>query len=124
MVSVGEIVVAELPQSDGAVKLRPVLLLRKLPGFGDFLSCGISTQLHQAESGFDIILDSDHAQFEATGLRESSVVRLSFLASVPVNRLKRRLGKISDHHLEALQSNLAKYLVARQKPEQEHEGDI
>jgi mRNA interferase MazF len=117
MVSEGEIVVAELPQSDGDVKLRPVLLLRKLPSFGDYLSCGISTQLHQAESGFDVILDKSHAHFGATGLRASSVVRLSFLASVPVNRLKRRLGKISVDHLGVLQSNLANHLVARQQPE-------
>ena len=58
MVSDGDIVVAELPQADGSVKLRPVLLLRKLPGFGDFLSCGISTQLRQAEAGFDVILEN------------------------------------------------------------------
>jgi len=57
MVSEGDIVVAELPQSDGSVKLRPVLLLRKLPGFGDFLSCGISTKLRQTEVGFDIIVE-------------------------------------------------------------------
>ncbi len=119
MVSEGDIVVAELPQADGSVKLRPVLLLRKLPGFGDFLSCGISTQLHQAESGFDIILDQNLPKFGATGLRESSVVRLNFLASVPVDRMRRHLGRVSIELLSVLPSNLANHLVAQQQPDQD-----
>lgn len=119
MVSEGDIVVAELPQADGSVKLRPILLLRKLPGFGDFLSCGISTQLRQAESGFDIILDQNFSQFGATGLRKSSVVRLNFLASVPIDRVRRHLGKVSIELLSVLQSNLANHLVAQQQPEQD-----
>jgi len=48
-----DIILTPLPQADGAVKNRPALLLRELPPFGDFLSCGISTQLHQAGPEFD-----------------------------------------------------------------------
>ena len=124
MVSDGDIVVAELPQSDGSVKRRPVLLLRRLPGFGDYLSCGISTQLRQAETGFDVIIEESDPCFGATGLRESSVVRLSFLASVPVNRMKRRLGTLPTDDLEALQSNLSDHLVANQKSEQADGGNL
>jgi len=71
MVSEGEIVVAGLPQADGGAKLRPVVLLRELPGFGDFLVCGVSSQLHQAIRGFDIVLDAGSGDFAATGLRVS-----------------------------------------------------
>ncbi len=39
----GEIILAQLPQADGGTKLRPVLLLKELPGYKDFLVCGIST---------------------------------------------------------------------------------
>ena len=42
MISEGDTVVASLPQSDGTVKLRPVVLLKVLPGFGDFLAAGVS----------------------------------------------------------------------------------
>ena len=35
-VSEGEVVVARLVQADGGAKLRPIVLLRKLPGMGDF----------------------------------------------------------------------------------------
>ncbi len=112
MVSEGEIVVAELPQSDGSAKLRPILLLREMPGSGDFLACGISTQLRQTQVGFDLILDQNDQYFGDTGLHNSSVVRLSFLASVPVTRMKRRLGTIPANLLKDLQSNLADHLLA------------
>ena len=43
----GGIILANLQLADGSVKLRPVLLLKQLPVYNDFLVCGISTQLHQ-----------------------------------------------------------------------------
>lgn len=112
MVSEGDVVVAELPQSDGRVKPRPVLILRKLPGFGDFLVCGISTQIHHAKPNFDAILEQSHEGFSETGLRATSVARLNFLASIPVRRMTRRLGKISQYTLKILQSNLSNHLIA------------
>jgi len=36
-----------MPQADGRVKDRPCIALRRMPGFGDWLVCGVSTQLHQ-----------------------------------------------------------------------------
>ena len=45
--------VGPVAQADGQIKNRPVVLLRRLPPFGDFLVCGISTQLHQRVTGFD-----------------------------------------------------------------------
>jgi mRNA interferase MazF len=41
----GNIVLIPLPQSDGAIKRRPALLLKQMPPFNDWLLCGISTQL-------------------------------------------------------------------------------
>ena len=111
MVSEGDVVVAELPQADGNAKLRPVLILRKLPGFGDCLVCGISTQVRQAVAEFDVVLEPTDEHFADTGLRAASVVRLSFLASIPVNRMTRKLGRVSAEVLETLQSNLAGHLT-------------
>lgn len=34
-----------LPQADGRVKNRPTMALRRMPGFWDWLVCGVSTQL-------------------------------------------------------------------------------
>ena len=114
MVSEGDIIVAQLPQADGSSKSRPVLALRSFPPFGDWLVCGISSQLHQAVEGFDVILQDDFAEFPDTGLRVSSVVRLSFLAIVPTDRMTRRLGSVSARILKTLQLNLANHLTATQ----------
>lgn len=43
----GHVVLTPLPQADGQIKSRPALLLRQLPPFGDFLVCGISTQIRE-----------------------------------------------------------------------------
>jgi len=47
----GEIALTPLPQADGQAKLRPAVLLRKVPPFGDWLVCGVSTQLHHEAVG-------------------------------------------------------------------------
>jgi len=52
----GDVVLALLAQTDGQRKYRPAVVLRRMPGFGDLLVCGISTQLRQQVAGFDEIL--------------------------------------------------------------------
>ncbi len=116
MVSEGEIVVARLPQADGAIKLRPVVLPRELPWFGDFLVCGVSSQLRQAIQGFDIVLEAGSEDFAETGLRVASVIRLAFLAVVPVADMTRRLGRIPSSTLETPRTNLAEHLTAHPFP--------
>ena len=82
MLAEGSIILVDFLQSDGAVKKRPAVIIRRLPPFDDLLLSGISTQLHQAIAGFDIVLRRDHPDFRASGLRASSVVRLSDRKSV------------------------------------------
>jgi mRNA interferase MazF len=48
----GAVVLLALRQADGEVKPRPAVALRQLPGFGDWLVCGVSSQLHQFVGGF------------------------------------------------------------------------
>ena len=109
--SEGEIVLANLPQADGSYKLRPVLLLKLLPGFNDFLVCGISTQLHQLLKDFDELLDENGNDFVQTGLRQSSIIRLGFLAVMPGNKSPGRIGKIDSALHKNLLDRLAKYLI-------------
>ena len=52
----GDVVLADLPQVDGQRKLRPALLLCPPPPFGDWLACGISTQLRHRVDGFDELI--------------------------------------------------------------------
>ncbi|QVL51097.1 MAG: hypothetical protein KFB96_12280 [Thiocapsa sp.] len=47
----GDVALTPLPQADGRVKNRPTIALRRMPGFGDWLVCGVSTQLHHRDRG-------------------------------------------------------------------------
>ncbi len=53
----GSIALARIPQ-DLTGKLRPILLLKRMPKYNDFLVCAISSQLHQYVPYFDILLHS------------------------------------------------------------------
>lgn len=84
----GDIAIAFIQQSDGSHKPRPVLLLRQMPGgpplrYGDYLVCGISTQLRQAVLGFNEVITPDIDN----QLRAASVVRLSNLITLSVSEV-------------------------------------
>ena len=55
MISEGQIVLFRFPQTEQqSGKLRPALVVRKLPGrYEDWLVCMISSQLNQEVTGFD-----------------------------------------------------------------------
>ena len=106
----GDVALASLPQADGRQKLRPVLLLKQMPPFQDWLVCGISSQLRQAVVGFDeVVYDSDQ-DFADSGLKVTSVVRLGFLATIPESDLAGRLGRVSFSRYERLTKSLSKKL--------------
>ena len=71
----GDISLTVLPQADGQRKNRPVVVLRKMPPFDDWLVCGVSTQLHQAVAGFDDAVHVGDADYTASGLKASSLIR-------------------------------------------------
>lgn len=107
----GEIILASLPQADGKMKLRPVLLLKQLPDYNDFLVCGISTQLHHLIKDFDQLIDDGSDSFPQTGLRQSSIVRLGFLAVIHRNKISGSIGKIDPAFHRSLLERLAKFLL-------------
>ena len=87
-----DVILTPLPQADGAMKNRPALLLRELPPFGDFLACGISTQLRQVVPEFDEVITGADADFASSGLLSDSVIRLGFLAVLPRQRILGVIG--------------------------------
>lgn len=65
----GDVVLSPLPQADGWAKNRPCVALRRMPGFGDWLVCGISTQLRQEVPGFDEAVRPGTPTFPRAGSR-------------------------------------------------------
>lgn len=108
----GDIVLAAIPQADDATKPRPVLLIRTLPPFGDYLACGISTQLRHAVPEFDEILLRSDSDFEESGLLSESVIRLGFLAVLPRHKVMGTFSAISPERHHRLITNLTRHLEA------------
>jgi mRNA interferase MazF len=106
----GDIALFSVRQADGQFKNRPVLLLKKMPPFNDWLVCGVSSQLRQEHKGFDyVILDTDPI-FVNTGLRGSSLVRLGFLDVIPQTAFPGSIGNIDESILKLLLKRLANHL--------------
>lgn len=106
----GKIVLADLPQADGQIKVRPAVVLRQMPPFNDFLLCGVSSQVRQAVTGFDEILQPD----SQNRLRVVSVVRLGFLTVLPSTSIKGEIGEIPLSMLHNLRLRLADFLTQNQ----------
>ena len=107
-----DVLLAPLPQSDGRIKNRPVVFLRRMPPFQDFLVCGISTQLRQAVPDFDEIISDQSNDFTTSGLKSASVIRIGFLAVLPSSHFLGRIGQISDSRRLRLLRNLIAHLQA------------
>ena len=108
----GDIVLAPLPQADGRIKNRPAVLLRRLPPFGDWLVCGVSTQVHQGVADFDELIAPSDPEFANTGLKAASIIRLGFLAVLPEAVLLGTIGSISHDRHHRLLANLCRHLSA------------
>lgn len=106
----GDVVLTPLPQSDGQIKNRPAVVLRRMPPFGDALVCGASTQLHQAVAGFDDLIEPQHDDFRASGLKAASVIRLGFLAVLPASSFIGVMGAISTERHRRLLTCLSQFL--------------
>ena len=106
----GDIVLALLPQTGGRGKSRPAVVLRRMPGFGDLLVCGISTQLRQRVPDFDEIIEPSHPDFKTSGLKAPSLIRLGFLAALPASGFLGTIGSISGERHQRLLSRLSELL--------------
>ncbi|MBF8277169.1 MAG: PemK-like protein [Candidatus Brocadiaceae bacterium] len=107
----GEVILTPVPQADGEPKERPAIFLREMPPYRDMLVCGVSTQSHQYVKDFDEIISLTDADFESSGLRAKSLIRLGFLAVLPRHRVLGSIGSISAERHKRLLRKLSDYLV-------------
>lgn len=112
MIRSGQVSLLRFPQTDSAEgKLRPVLILHRTPGdFDDFLVCMISSKLHHVIEGFDEVITDTDDDFSESGLKKSSVVRISRLAVVHCSLLLGSIGSISSERLIRILTNLSDWL--------------
>jgi len=114
MITEGQIVLFSFPQTDQHVgKLRPALVIRKLPGrYNDWLICMISSQVDQKIPGFDEMIVVDDSDFAASGLKVSSLLRISRLAVVDGDILLGKIGQINNNRLNRIKQNLSQWILS------------
>jgi mRNA interferase MazF len=112
MIQEGKIVLFRFPQTNQSKgKLRPALVLRKLPGkYNDWLICMISMQLSQKVDGLDELIKSDDKDFNESGLKSSSLFRISRLAVVEQNIFEGIIGEISTQRLSKIIGSLIDWI--------------
>jgi mRNA interferase MazF len=110
----GQVVLFEFPQTDQKTrKLRPALVLRKVPGpYDDWLICMISSELSQEISGLDEPILEDHKDFKASGLKKSSLIRIGRLAVVHKDILLGAIGSIEQERLKRIRTKLSAWLTS------------
>jgi mRNA interferase MazF len=113
MMQPGQIVLFRFPQADlEQGKLRPALLLGKLPGhYDDWLICMISGQTRQYLDQFDELLSESDADYTASGLKQASVIRIGRLAVVDGAILLGSIGQIAPERLQRVKQRLARWLT-------------
>ncbi len=116
MIREGQIVLFAFPQTDHSVgKLRPALVLRECPGpHDDWLICMISSQVHHELKGIDEIVRATDHDFAQTGLKLTSVIRITRLAVVAGMRLQGAIGTLADSRLTRVRKCLAQWLAGEQ----------
>ncbi len=108
----GDIVLIRFPQTDLQLgKLRPALVIAESPGrYADVLLAFVSSRTYQAIPEFDEIIDPSDSDYELTGLKVRSVIRLARLATVESSVINARLGNISDGRLKQIKARLVSWL--------------
>jgi mRNA interferase MazF len=112
----GDIVLVRFPQADlKAGKMRPALVVAIAPSrHSDLLLALISSRIYQAIPEFDDIIHISDDDYIETGLKITSVIRLSRLATVESSVINARLGNISLDRLKRITVRLIDWLNTKQ----------
>jgi len=124
VIRAGQIVLFSFPQTDQiAGKLRPALVLRRLPGpYDDWLVCMLSSQLRHEVSGVDEVIHDTDSDFVDTGLKETSVIRVTRLAVVSADILQGAIGNLTEQRLALIHTRRGEWILggSESAEEQQH----
>ena len=115
MISEGQIILFRFLQTDQtAGKLRPALVLRRLPGqYNDWLICMVSSNLDQKILDFDEIISPDDSDFKESGLKVPSLIRIGRLAVVDGDILLGKLGQVGAQRLFRIKQKLSHWIQGK-----------
>lgn len=103
----GDIVLAAFPFTDLSMqKRRPALVISENTDQGDVILAFISTQIPTNPSPNTVILETTDPDFQTTGLKTTSVIRLDKIATIESSLITRRLGKLVQSKLPSIDQAL------------------
>ena len=108
----GQIVMFKFPQTNLAIgKLRPALLIKQIDSnYGDWLTCMISSKTGQEIIDLDNMIETTDEDFIQSGLKLTSVFRVTRLAVIADTLLIGIIGEISQERLAIIKKNLAHWI--------------
>jgi mRNA interferase MazF len=92
----GDVVTMAFPQADKQIKLRPAVLMKEVPPFGDWIVCPVSTKLHREVPGLDVVVRTGHPEFASMGLKRDSIIRVAKIQSAPKEEIQGLIGSMSE----------------------------
>ncbi len=106
----GDIILVRFPFTDlSSEKLRPALILSDESKSGDFILAFITTQLGQQEK-HDILLSANYKDFQQTGLKKESILKLNKLTALNKRIILGKIGSLSSEVINQVNSNLKSLL--------------
>ncbi len=108
----GKVVLVPFPFDDlSATKVRPALCLTNPVGkYSHIILALITSQIPTDLLETDIVLDTTHPDFSASGLHKPSTIRLDHLMTVRKSLIQRELGTLSSDTQDKIAEKLCKLL--------------
>lgn len=112
MKKAGQVVLFLFPQTNMEKgKPRPALLIAKVPGkYDDWLISMFSTKIHQHIPGIDEIIQPISDDYNQSGLKTKSIIRVTRLAVVSGNIFLGPMGNISNERLKRIKNTLSSWI--------------
>jgi mRNA interferase MazF len=111
---VADIVMVRLPGGAGRLaRLGPGLVAAELPGvFPSHLVVGLSSRVDRYAAGWEMLIEPGDADFEGSGLAVASVIRPSWIISLPASEEIRVIGWVDPARVQAVQSQIGNHLLS------------
>ena len=106
----GAIVKVSLPESDGKIRSRPALILKRIPPYNDWLMCVISGGVHNRVDGLDILIDVKHPDFLSMRLKYPALIRAGFLFTLSEEKIEGTIGSVGKATLKELKKNITDFI--------------
>ena len=108
MVVKGSVVLVNFPFTDlSQTKLRPAIILWIDTAGTDVVVCAITSQKTDRLSDGEFLINVTDSEFPQTGLRVSSKVRTTRIATLSRQLVVRKLGELGIQHIQALNTKIA-----------------